>query len=56
VTKFQAAASAANPAALALAEDPGLGLWLTHQLDIDVALIHGDDGFTIRLRAGTITS
>jgi anti-sigma regulatory factor (Ser/Thr protein kinase) len=39
-----------------LAEDPGLGLWLTHQLDIDVALIHGDDGFTIRLRAGTITS
>lgn len=35
---------------------PGLGLWLTHQLDIDVALIHGDGGFTIRLRAGTITS
>jgi anti-sigma regulatory factor (Ser/Thr protein kinase) len=39
-----------------IAADPGLGLWLTHQLDIDVALIHGDDGFTIRLRAGTITS
>jgi anti-sigma regulatory factor (Ser/Thr protein kinase) len=38
------------------AKDPGLGLWLTHQLDIDVALIHGDHGFTIRLRAGTITS
>jgi anti-sigma regulatory factor (Ser/Thr protein kinase) len=36
--------------------DPGFGLWLTHQLNIDVALIHGDDGFTIRLRAGTITS
>jgi len=35
---------------------PGLGLWLTHQLDTDVALIHGDHGFTTRLRAGTITS
>jgi anti-sigma regulatory factor (Ser/Thr protein kinase) len=35
---------------------PGLGLWLTHQLDIDVALIYEDHGFTIRLRAGTITS
>lgn len=34
---------------------PGLGLWLTHQLDIDVALIYGDHGFTTRLRAGTIT-
>jgi anti-sigma regulatory factor (Ser/Thr protein kinase) len=30
----------------------GLGLWLMHQLDIDVALIRGDDGFTVRLRAG----
>src|SRR5215469_10319512 len=37
-----------------LAEDPGLGLWVTHQLDIDVALIHRDNGFTVRLRAGTI--
>lgn len=36
--------------------DAELGLWLTHQLDIDVALIYGDDGFTIRLRGGTITS
>ena len=35
---------------------PGAGLWLTHQLDVDVALIYGDHGFTIRLRAGTITS
>lgn len=34
--------------------DPGLGLWLVHQLDIDVALIRGGDGFTVRLRAGTI--
>lgn len=32
---------------------PGLGLWLIHQLDIDVALNHADDGFTVRLRAGT---
>jgi anti-sigma regulatory factor (Ser/Thr protein kinase) len=32
---------------------PGLGLWLIHQLDIDVALKHADDGFTIRLRGGT---
>lgn len=38
------------------AAHPGLGLWLTHQLDIDVALIYEDDGFTIRLRAGAITS
>jgi len=37
------------------AAGPGLGLWLTHQLDIDVALIPGDRGFTVRLRAGTIT-
>jgi anti-sigma regulatory factor (Ser/Thr protein kinase) len=34
---------------------PGLGLWLTHQLDIDVALTHTDDGFTVRLRGGTTT-
>jgi anti-sigma regulatory factor (Ser/Thr protein kinase) len=38
------------------AESPGLGLWLAHQLDIDVALIYEDHGFTVRLRAGTITS
>jgi hypothetical protein len=31
----------------------GLGLWLIHQLDIDGALKHGDDGFTVRLRGGT---
>ena len=31
----------------------GLGLWVIHQLDIDVALKHADDGFTIRLRGGT---
>jgi anti-sigma regulatory factor (Ser/Thr protein kinase) len=28
----------------------GLGLWVIHQLDIDVALRHADDGFTVRLR------
>jgi anti-sigma regulatory factor (Ser/Thr protein kinase) len=28
----------------------GLGLWVTHQLDIDVALRHTGDGFTVRLR------
>jgi anti-sigma regulatory factor (Ser/Thr protein kinase) len=28
----------------------GMGLWLTHQLDIDVALRYADDGFTVRLR------
>jgi anti-sigma regulatory factor (Ser/Thr protein kinase) len=28
----------------------GLGLWVVHQLDIDVALRSGDDGFTVRLR------
>jgi anti-sigma regulatory factor (Ser/Thr protein kinase) len=33
---------------------PGLGLWVIHQLDIDVALIHAGDGFTVRLRAGSI--
>jgi anti-sigma regulatory factor (Ser/Thr protein kinase) len=32
---------------------PGLGLWLIHQLDIDVALKRADDGFTVRLRGGT---
>jgi len=37
------------------AERSGLGLWLVHQLDIDVALIHGVDGFTVRLSAGPIT-
>jgi anti-sigma regulatory factor (Ser/Thr protein kinase) len=31
----------------------GLGLWLIHQLDIDVALKHADDGFTVTLRGGT---
>jgi anti-sigma regulatory factor (Ser/Thr protein kinase) len=36
--------------------DAELGLWLTHQLDIDVALIYSDDGFTVRLRGGTIAS
>jgi anti-sigma regulatory factor (Ser/Thr protein kinase) len=35
---------------------PGLGLWVMHQLDLDTALIHESDGFTVRLRAGTITS
>jgi anti-sigma regulatory factor (Ser/Thr protein kinase) len=30
----------------------GLGLWLIHQLDIDVALIRDHDGFTVRLRSG----
>jgi anti-sigma regulatory factor (Ser/Thr protein kinase) len=33
--------------------DAGLGLWLIHQLDIDVALNHTDDGFAVRLRGGT---
>jgi anti-sigma regulatory factor (Ser/Thr protein kinase) len=32
--------------------DTGLGLWLIHQLGIDVALNHADDGFTVRLRSG----
>ena len=31
----------------------GLGLWVTHQLDIDVALRHTDAGFAVRLRSGT---
>jgi len=34
--------------------NPGLGLWVTHQLDIDTALVHASDGFTVRLRAGTL--
>jgi len=29
----------------------GLGLWVTHQLDLDVALRHTGDGFTVRLRS-----
>jgi anti-sigma regulatory factor (Ser/Thr protein kinase) len=32
---------------------PGLGLWVTHQLDIGVTLRHTDHGFTVRLRNGT---
>ncbi len=36
-------------------EDSGHGLWLVHQLDIDVALIHDTDGFTVRLSAGPVT-
>jgi DcmR-like sensory protein/histidine kinase-like protein len=30
--------------------NPGLGLWVTHQLDVDTALIRTGDGFTVRLR------
>jgi anti-sigma regulatory factor (Ser/Thr protein kinase) len=30
----------------------GVGLWLTHQLDIDVAMMATAQGFTVRLRAG----
>lgn len=33
----------------------GLGLWLTHQLDVEVALLAGPDGFTVRLRGGRST-
>lgn len=33
----------------------GYGLWVMHQLDLDVALRHTDDGFTVRLRSGTVT-
>lgn len=33
-------------------EHGGLGLWLAHQLDVDVALIPGPRSFTLRLRAG----
>jgi hypothetical protein len=29
----------------------GRGLWIAHQLDLDVALTVSDDGFTVRLRA-----
>jgi len=32
----------------------GLGLWAMHQLGIDVALRHPDDGFTVRPPGGTI--
>jgi anti-sigma regulatory factor (Ser/Thr protein kinase) len=32
----------------------GWGLWVLHQLDIDAALIHTSNGFTVRLRAGTL--
>jgi hypothetical protein len=32
--------------------EPGLGLWVMHQLDVETALIHTGDGFTVRLRAG----
>jgi anti-sigma regulatory factor (Ser/Thr protein kinase) len=39
----------------------GMGLWVTHQLDIDVTLRHAGDGFTVRLRylpgySGTATT
>jgi anti-sigma regulatory factor (Ser/Thr protein kinase) len=34
--------------------DPGQGLWVMHQLDIDTALIHTSHGFTVRLRAGPL--
>ena len=30
----------------------GMGLWLIHQLDIDVALFFASGGFTLRLRGG----
>jgi anti-sigma regulatory factor (Ser/Thr protein kinase) len=36
------------------APNPGLGLWVMHQLDVDTAIIYAGDGFTVRLRAGTI--
>ncbi len=32
----------------------GRGLWALHQLDLDSALIHAADGFTVRLRAGPV--
>lgn len=32
----------------------GWGLWLVHQLDLDITLIRNGDGFTVRLRAGTM--
>jgi anti-sigma regulatory factor (Ser/Thr protein kinase) len=28
----------------------GLGLWVIHQLDVDVTLRRASDGFTVRLR------
>jgi hypothetical protein len=28
----------------------GMGLWVTHQLDLDITLRHASDGFTVRLR------
>jgi anti-sigma regulatory factor (Ser/Thr protein kinase) len=31
----------------------GLGLWIAHQVCSDVSLCRGDDGFTVRLVAGT---
>jgi anti-sigma regulatory factor (Ser/Thr protein kinase) len=37
------------------ATGPGAGLWLVHQLDIDIALTRSADGFTVRLSAGPIT-
>jgi anti-sigma regulatory factor (Ser/Thr protein kinase) len=30
--------------------DLGMGLWVTHQLDLDLTLRHASDGFTVRLR------
>jgi hypothetical protein len=33
---------------------PGWGLWVLHQLDIDAALIHASNSFTVRLRAGIL--
>jgi anti-sigma regulatory factor (Ser/Thr protein kinase) len=36
------------------APEPGLGLWVMHQLDVDTAIIREGGGFTVRLRAGTM--
>jgi anti-sigma regulatory factor (Ser/Thr protein kinase) len=33
----------------------GMGLWVMHQLAIDITLRHAGDGFTVRLRSGTTT-
>ncbi|HWA67761.1 MAG TPA: MEDS domain-containing protein [Mycobacteriales bacterium] len=33
------------------AEEAGRGLWITHQLDLDVAMIADSDGFTVRIGA-----
>ena len=33
--------------------ESGRGLWLAHQLDIDISLIPGGDAFKVRLRAGS---